>query len=375
MGSDKSNKERKPRPKRKAGNTINTEAGSEWDFIRLGLINLPSFENSAPSIPSLSPTPIPKSTRRGGKKRRVTFDDDYEPPRRKKRKTENQKSSPKICSESSSSVSSTTPRREALRRSSRLKEKQAISQTSELIAEAGGNAANTKNMQTIQTTVPEIEDKTFNLPALPTEIRAVIWAHLAGYEGPVRTIEVRINQTRFVNPTFTIDSPEGPYQAPDIRTVMACPEGLRQFNARFPNRIRLEGSRDIYFNAARDIIYMDLRSLWALSKLDRPVITLGLFSTHNPRPRPRGFRKIQNLATPFEDNNLQGINDLRERLRGQLKGVVEPIRTLRDVPDAIETLGRLNLHFTTMYLEDRYGQRDSYLACVGEWPSFFGPPT
>jgi hypothetical protein len=66
---------------------------------------------------------------------------------------------------------------------------------------------------------------------------------------------------------------------------------------------------------------------------------------------------------------------LRERFRGQLKSVVEPIRTLRDVPDAIETLEILNLHFTAMYWEDRWGQRDSYLAAIGEWPHFFGPPT
>jgi hypothetical protein len=162
-------------------------------------------------------------------------------------------------------------------------------------------------MQPTQATVSENEDRKFNLPALPTEIRAVIWADLAGYEGPIRTIEVPINQTRFVNPTFAIGSPEGPYQAPDIRAVMASPEGLRQFNARFPNRISLPGSRDIYFNAARDIIYMDLRSLWSLFKLDRPVITLGLLSTYNPRPRPRGSRKVRNVATLFEDNNLEEI--------------------------------------------------------------------
>jgi hypothetical protein len=154
--------------------------------------------------------------------------------------------------------------------------------------------------------------------------------------------------------------------------VIASPEGLRQVNARFPNRLSLPGSRDIYFNAARDVIYMDVRALWSLYELDRSVIAPGLVSLYTPLPRPAGFRKIRNLATPFVDNNLEGIDTLRERPRGQLKGVVDPIRTLRGVPDAIETLGRLNLHFTAMYWENRYGQRDSYLAAIGEWPGFLG---
>jgi hypothetical protein len=374
MGFDKSKKGRKPNPKRNTGNTTNIGAGSERYFLRRRPINLASFENSIPSIPTLSPTPSPRSTTKGGKKKKVTFDDAVESSQRKNTKIKNSKGSSKLSSARSRSSSSTFSKREGLRSGSRSKDKQAISQTTGYRAQAREIAANSNNKQTSPDTARKNGNEAFNLQALPTEIRAVIWADLAGYEGPVRIIEVRINQTGFRNPTFTIDSPTGPYQAPDIRAVIASPEGLRQFNTRFPNRLSLPGSRDIYFNTARDIIYMDVRSLWSLFELDRSVIAPGLVSLYTPLPRPAGFRKIRNLATPFEDNNLEGINTLRERTRGQLKGVVDPIRTLKSVPDAIETLGRLNLHFTAMYWENRYGQRDSYLAAIGEWPSFFGPP-
>ena len=373
MGFDSSKKGRKPSPKRNAGSTTDIGADPERYFLRRRPINLASFENSTPSNTNLSPTPSPKSTTKGGKNRKVTFDDAVESSQRKKTKIKNPKGSPKLSNARSSS--STFSKREGLRSGSRRKDKQTNSHTTEHKAQARKIAANSNNKQTSQGTARKNGNEAFNLQALPTEIRAVIWADLAGYEGPVRTIEVRVNQTGFRNPTFTIDSPAGPYQAPDIRAVIASPEGLRQFNTRFPNRLSLPGSRDIYFNTARDVIYMDVRSLWSLFELDRSVIAPGLVSLYTPLPRPSGFRKIRNLATPFEDNNLEGINTLRERSRGQLKSVMDPIKTLQNVPDAIETLGRLNLHFTAMYWENRYGQRDSYLAAIGEWPSFFGPPT
>ena len=206
---------------------------------------------------------------------------------------------------------------------------------------------------------------------LPKELRLIVRAFACNYElGQDRIIEARLNILWRPDPTpdaqhlyVFLDSPPGPYTAP-IRTVWQG--GYVMFANRFPNLLmlgnpsqrRIPGEVGIEFNASRDIIFMDARSLFLLSH------------AHATGYNLQGFDRIINLATPMANNNIEGlVHDLRGDDTLPLPAVVDPIRLITDVPNSInDSVGFAQ--YARGILGNNYGGAGTDEAVA----DFFGPP-
>ncbi|PMD37261.1 hypothetical protein L207DRAFT_585613 [Hyaloscypha variabilis F] len=219
-------------------------------------------------------------------------------------------------------------------------------------------------------------DFAFLFSKLPPELQLIVYGFAGSYEGGRRIIEVVFGQDKIDEPSFRMTSPTCPYQACDIRDVMGSAAALRQFNKRFPNRLQYPGSRDIYFNAARDTIFLDAASIWALIEWES---WPHLQTLYDPNARPLGFDLIRSLATPLVDNNIFGFGILRlgnAMHPPQIGGVVDPIQTLRGVPNAVQDLPALLQHLTTLFTKNpqTLAAQVAYNDARGFAPTVFGPP-
>ena len=168
---------------------------------------------------------------------------------------------------------STSCKNDCLRSSTARKEKEAIdSKTGDVTGgpssgQPGGQNGGAITDDTSSNTEGQNKsdnDFAFLFSKLLPELQLMVYGFAGSYEGGRRIIEVVFSQDKIYEPSFRMTSPTGPYQACDIRDVMGSAAALRQFNKRFPNRLQYPGSRDIYFNAARDTIFLDAASIWAL---------------------------------------------------------------------------------------------------------------
>jgi hypothetical protein len=227
----------------------------------------------------------------------------------------------------------------------------------------GTNNANAAN-DVPATTFPHWRD-------LLGEVRLMIRAFACNYElFQDRIVEARINITWRPSSSpgisgqllLHLDSPPGPYQAP-IRTIWQG--GYIMYANRFPNLLLLgeptgrmvAGNVGIEFNASRDIIFMDARSLYLLNAARHWGYDLG------------GFNRIINLATPMANNNIEGlVHDLRER-GDPLEVVVDPIRLITDVQNSINDSASF-VQYARGILGNNYGGA----ATDAEVADFFGPP-
>ncbi|KAK0101646.1 hypothetical protein ONS95_006807 [Cadophora gregata] len=195
---------------------------------------------------------------------------------------------------------------------------------------------------------------------LPAEVRTIIWQKVAAIRGP-RRITVVIRATNptyvpyvaaretgskafrtlggpyaYVSWTWTCYAAGGGYGPSGFVGMLgASRESRGEYQRLNPQSLRIENGPVIHFNAARDTIVMDARSLFSLHMYT--IVPDHLLLTPTWPRNLRGFDTIQNLQTSLRHNDIAAFTPGSAFFANGilLAGVRHPITVWRPNPKVL----------------------------------------